>query len=733
MLNRAQTVKKWLTIALVATLFLLSWPVAAQDEDEDEPESGVAALYVTQVDATAFPQVGVDLIVTDSESRAVASLAEIVITENGTAISDFELSSRLAGVEVVFVLDANRTFNERDGSSLTRREQVRDTIVRFASRFMNQSQLDRVSVVVPDGEDGRFLGNDSEAMTFPNEVINAINFYDPGTLRDTPLQAMMEVALERLAQKPENGRFRAILLLTDGARLHQQLDFDLLVSRAQAHQVVIFAAILGGSANPNEIANVRRLYEPTRGFYVHMPAPSDADPIYAVLQAHVNQTRVYYRSASSAGGLRQLVVSLGDAMAVATYEVNVAPPAVRVLLDNSQPIRRVGEAHDTPLSAMEPPIQPVAAHVTWPDQYPRSITAAALIVNGLPEPLLDLPVLDPDGLLTVEWNIREVDAGAYNVAVQVTDELGLTVQSEPLRLRIEVERPPVPEPTLVAAVVEEAVAEPTAVSLIESIDLSQQLGIISIIVGVVAVAFAFLIMILAFILMRRRQVVPQPASGLPPVAPAAPGLPVAPHEATQVMMPAFAMAKASGGYLEALENAPDHKDPIPITGSNVAIGRDPNLAQIVLRDKSVSRLHARIMESNGVYRLYDEGSASGTYRNFERVGLTPQTLGDNDDVHIGRVHLRFRLAAAAATSDSTQIMAAPRPAGQQLPRGQQLPADDGLSTQPYMPNQPHAAPGGPQPGPVHPQAPHPPAPRHLPPDDADDVSTQPYMPHSPKR
>jgi hypothetical protein len=715
MSNRLQSLKLWLTVAGVVTLLLLSWPVAAQEENE--AEAATAVLQITQVDAEAFPQVSVDVIVTDGESRPVADLSQLAMAENGTEVTDFEMESRLAGVEVVFVVDANRTFNERDGDNFSRREEVRDTIVRFASEFMSPSQLDRVSVVVPDGEDGRFLGSDSEPMTFPNELINAINFYDPGTLHDTPLQAMMELALERLAQEPENGRFRAVLLFTDGARLHQQLDFDLLVSRAQAQHVVFFAAILGRSADPDEIANVSRLYEPTRGFYVHMPGPMDADSVYEVLQAHTSQIRLHYRSAGADAGRRQLVVSLAEATAVAAYEVNVAAPSVRVVIDNSRPIRRVGQAHDTPLADMDPPLQPVAAHITWPDEHPRTITAASLIVNGLPEPVVDTPALDEDGLLTVAWNIRELDAGAYNVAIRVVDELGLSAQSEPLRLMIEVDRPPVPEPTAVVAAVEEPVAEPTAVGISGRIDLSQQLGLISVIVGVLAVGFAFLMMILALFLMRRRRKGPEPAA---PVA-AAPGTPPVPHDATQIMMPAFAVAKGSGAYLEVLEHAPEHKDPIPVAGSNLALGRDPNLAQIVLSDKSVSRLHARIMESGGAYRLYDEGSASGTYRNFERVGLTPQALGDNDDIHIGRVHLRFRLAAAAADSDSTQIMAAPP-----RPGVQQHPVDDGVSTQPYMPNQPPAAPGRP---------PSPPrqAPQQQPPDDPDDVSTQPYLPHAPKR
>lgn len=718
MLNRPQTVKKRLVFAFTVALLLFGWPVAAQDEEE--PATGAAALYVTQVDTASFPQVSVDLIVTDNESRPVAGLAELAVEENGVAITNLQISSQLAGVEVVFVIDANRTFNERDGDSFTRREEVRDSIVRFASEFMNQSQLDRVSIVVPDGEDGRFLASDSEAMTFPNEVINAINFYDPGSLRDTPLQAMMELALARLAQDPESGRFRAVFLLTDGGRLHQQLDFELLVSQAQAQQVIFFAAILGERDDPNEVANVRRLYEPTRGFYVHMPGPLDADPFYEVIRAHGNQTRLHYRSASSAGGVRQLVVTLGEATDVTGYEVNVAPPSIRVVMDNSQPIRRVGEAHDTPLAVMEPPLQPVAAHVTWPDDHPRSLTAVTLMVNGLPEPAVGTPALNDDGLLTVDWNIRVLDAGTYNVAIQVIDELGLMAQSEPLRMTIEVERPPVPEPTAIAVVVTEPVVEPTVAGVTGTIDLNQQLGLISIIVGVLAVGFAFLMILLALFLIRRRQASARPADPPAPATPPSPRTPLVEHDATQIMMPAFAVAKTAGAYLETLENAPDHKDPISVSGSNVAIGRDAKLAQIVFSDKSVSRLHARIMESSGIYRLYDEGSASGTYLNFERVGLTPQALGDNDDIHIGRVHLRFRLAPAAANADSTQIMAAP-----QRPAVQQQPADDGLSTQPYMPNQPQAAPG-------RPQSPPPQAPRQ-PPDDPDDVSTQPYMPHSPKR
>ena len=64
---------------------------------------------------------------------------------------------------------------------------------------------------------------------------------------------------------------------------------------------------------------------------------------------------------------------------------------------------------------------------------------------------------------------------------------------------------------------------------------------------------------------------------------------------------------------------------------------------LVLDNKSVGRLHARIRWRDGRYWLYDEGSASGTTLNFERLGLAPHPLQDGDQIQMGRLRLRFWL------------------------------------------------------------------------------------------
>jgi hypothetical protein len=559
---------------------------------------------------------------------------------------------------------------------------------------------------VPDGADnGRLLGDGM--MTFPNELINAINFYDPGTLAETPMEAMMELALMQFSAQEESGRYRAIIIFSDADSLENQLQFDLLTEIAESLNVSIFTAILGLRADPNEIVSAELLGDPTNGFWVHMPQPADIEPIYQVVQGNGVQTRVVYRSQINTAGEHTLELTLGGITGAASFELDVQPPAVQLMIDNSRPIRRVAAEHDAPLAEIEPTSQLVVAQVTWPDGRRRGLSGAALLVDGVAQPGSDAVVITGDGLLNFDWAIGGLDAGVYNLTVRITDELGKEANSEPLALSIEISRPSPPEEESTDESEGDAVAAPTAETP-GILDVSQGLGIVSIIIGVVAILFAMFMVIVAVIIARRRG--GGPADPQAAAAPPAGGLP---HDATQIMMPAFALPRSGGAYLEPLENAPDYAVPIQLAQANTAIGRDPKLAQIVFNDKSVSRLHARIMESGGQYRLYDEGSASGTYLNFERISLTPQPLKDNDDIHIGRVHLRFRMTAPEADSDSTQIMNPIQRPGRAAP----APAADDLSTQPFMPHQP--------PSPGQPQSPGK--------DDPDDISTQPYMPHSPRR
>ncbi len=711
----------WLYLALFFLIAGGSGLIQAQAE---------AKVRITQVDTSTFPEMKVNVLAAAGDGTPLADLSSLQLSEDGTIVTDIQTSPVAVGIEVAFVIDANSTINQRDtGASQSRREQVRDSVVAFAQQNMSSSQLDRVHLVVPNAasDSPEFLTEASGAI-FANEVINKINFYVPNSPKATPLSAMLTAAIEKLAAS-DGSHYRAIVLYTDGGLLDDQLDFEALVTQAQQNNIVFYAFILGSRADTNEINNVSALTQPTGGAYLHMPLPADSAPLYQSLAAFGQQTQVIYRSGLSSGGEHTIVVNVAGQVAENSVNLTVEAPTVQILLDNSQPIIRVAPSAETPLAEMEPVSQLIVAQVSWPDTHARALAAATLLINGTEQAVVESPTVDSNNLLEFTWDISQLDAGQYELTIQVQDELGLTSQSDPLAFTVEIERPVVAETTTDAteetvvntdnAAADEATSEEDATSV-----LSENAGIIGIVVGVLAIGFALFLVILAFIFMRRR------SAGPPPVpAPASMTNIAIPNDAlsadaTQILMPAFAAAQTPAATLEALEYANEHAQPIAISGNDITIGRDPAHAKIILQDKSVSRLHARIRLDRGNYVLVDEGSASGTYVNFERVGFTPQVLRSNDEIHIGRVRLRFKVAESKpAMDDRTQVFEAPR-GGRAAPP----PQDDNMATE-YFQQQPNA--GGSPPPRQSPSAPPP----GLKPSgaDPDDVSTQPFMPHQPKR
>ena len=87
-------------------------------------------------------------------------------------------------------------------------------------------------------------------------------------------------------------------------------------------------------------------------------------------------------------------------------------------------------------------------------------------------------------------------------------------------------------------------------------------------------------------------------------------------------------------------------DPIPLRWQTTLIGRDPARVEVVFSDKSVSRLHARIVEeADHVFVLHDEGSASGTFACDEQVVVErPRTLKSGDVIEFGRQKVIFQVA-----------------------------------------------------------------------------------------
>ncbi len=89
--------------------------------------------------------------------------------------------------------------------------------------------------------------------------------------------------------------------------------------------------------------------------------------------------------------------------------------------------------------------------------------------------------------------------------------------------------------------------------------------------------------------------------------------------------------------------------------------------QVVLRDASVSRAHARLERGGAGWRVVDAGSRNGLFVRDERVPAAD--LDDGDEFRLGEVLLRFR-----ADVSSTPSAPAPAPASAREPESAPAPA-----------------------------------------------------------
>ena len=96
-------------------------------------------------------------------------------------------------------------------------------------------------------------------------------------------------------------------------------------------------------------------------------------------------------------------------------------------------------------------------------------------------------------------------------------------------------------------------------------------------------------------------------------------------------------------HLEVVTSVTRMPPAIGLSAVEHRIGRSSLQADIVFEnDITVSRLHASIILEGTDYRIYDEGSSSGTWVNNQQVPEYGHQLQDGDEIRLGDTWLRFR-------------------------------------------------------------------------------------------
>lgn len=131
----------------------------------------------------------------------------------------------------------------------------------------------------------------------------------------------------------------------------------------------------------------------------------------------------------------------------------------------------------------------------------------------------------------------------------------------------------------------------------------------------------------------------------------------------------------------------DDNESIPLQGRKLSMGRQAS-NDVVVQEPGVSRNHAELFDTDGVFYVRDLGSTNGTFVNDEKIPEGDRLLSDGDSVRLGSSTTSFvfhsPIASTMAVSlseldadlDSTEggrhgsakLWARPRPAPTPRPR-----------------------------------------------------------------
>ena len=493
-------------------------------------------------------------------------------------------------------------------------------------------------LVAPTGPDTfKIALPDGKWTTEPVAVHN--NAYQLGPVKtDTPLYKMLVEAMVRMKDLPDyDRRAKFLLVFSDGVDRTSASDVTDVINRANNLGVKVLSVKIGPEGAGKTLQRMaEETPRETRAdwAYANYAGAGSLAPLYGAIKSQAEQYQVCYRSKIKQTGPQSIEVGVKVdgreyKSPARSVSIPVQPAGVRITVPADGVVYdRVASSWDQDPTTIEPRAEPVTVEVAWPDNFPRSIQRVLYEVDGSV-----VANLSPDEAFT--WDFSQLPAGSHSLRAVVRDELSLEGRSDPVRAEINIIIPTPPPPTTTPVPTPTPVP-PLPQQLITNVR-EQPMLLIVLVIAIVAAALALYALI---------RLLRNPAARESMTTTVAHVV----RDATEIFRPKRDGAVSSRAMLVPIvDDVGTRGDPIPIRWQTTLIGRDPARAQIVFADKSVSRLHARIVEeTDHVFVLHDEGSSSGTFVNEEQIDVSrPRTLKPGDRLEFGRVRAIFQLAGDA--------------------------------------------------------------------------------------
>lgn len=639
MKNNPVHIRSGLTLLLLSILILTTVTPAFS-------QTSPATIVFTSINANeSFPEVSLQVKVLDSENKFVQGLDadHFSLSEDGNVLPIDRITSGSLPLDmhVVFVIDelaigSNMLIvREAIGSFVQNQMLANDSVSVIAAANKNITQ-----VIVP------FTSN-------PEEVVNALESYDPASASGTKLLDAVDQGLDDLAAVNENaaGLNKVVVF---SVSIIDQLNLGKTITKASGLSIPIHTVLL--SSDDAKGALGRLAIETNAGAGAILSR--DINELTSVLDPQRNEEQylLIYRSQANSSGDHEIVVTVNGAIskdAVFTLNELELPLITITAPDAGTVIVRAETLFSQNPESVQPTEQTVAVEISWPDGHPRTIVQerTVLVVNG--RSLGAAQTVRDNGkdpvILEFVWDLSSEQTPGVNeisIVVEAEDELGLKGRSGAL---------------------------PVAVEYVEFGDLSAACPPLifdnlpalcsnwNLVIPLMSLAVAVVALALVIVYMRRNPKVQERVKiSLGTMMTRIGG---GERLATRIVTEADS-AKATLVLLEGNPGGTQTHFPLNAT---TTVGRSGDHAQLVLQgDKQgspISRLHCTILEKDGIFELRDESSANGTHLNDARLPQgKPNRLNDGDTIELARVRdggikFKFEMAKKPKPPMKTRIAA----------------------------------------------------------------------------
>lgn len=631
--------------------------VWAQDDDQNQPQ-----FNVTDINTANFP----DIKVTLYGENLGTSLSDLPVT----LLEDQEQQSIQArgieevGIQVAFVLDASNNIRDTPGNSgRPGYEEYRLAVETLVdNRNILSSETDWTAAYTTGSAADRF--RPISTWTQDHGVLrNELLQYVPD--QDTPRTSLFELVAYVLDRFEDDSAvptnlMKTIVLFSDGFDATSDLDINDGIRRAQEMKIRIDTVMLGAES-PQRRDNLERIAKLTGGTYTLLTDPvNDLDGVWNGLERQRRQLALTYRLAKAQPReleVRAQLPGRSPIIEVIPYPlVPIKPVGIQV----SQPaselnITRTRLDPAAPLIEVEPNFLAIQLDFAWPDGRPRTFQRIEYSIND------DTNVQETEPFGEFAFPIGNLTSGRYTLRVRAIDEFGLTSEPAPVSLAIQVIEP-TPAPTATAMATSTPMPTPTPSPTTVIIPaLPQAAGAPALESepeappqrNTLLLLFLILLLLMLFLLYRRwhrrRDDGDDDSEGLYTLSSMddCSGQPSQSFQSTDELteVPAASpFAPEPAAHLVAVN--PQYHLPQRITlysGSAMRIGRKPELNDVILDDKQVSRVHAIIThKNNGDFYIQDNGSTGGTYVNRQKLTASDdRALYPNDIINFYAIAYRF--------------------------------------------------------------------------------------------